>query len=75
MLAVKKLSQKGLNLVEIEESLGFKKGRARYLQADAQHFDEKELLNLLEKLLEIEYNIKQGQVPAASGLVSLAAVK
>ena len=73
MLSVLILSEQGNDLKSIDEMMHFKPGRSRYVIADARKFGKENLENLLNKLLEIEYNVKQGGTlltPELAGLVA-----
>ncbi|OGE84901.1 MAG: hypothetical protein A3J48_02195 [Candidatus Doudnabacteria bacterium RIFCSPHIGHO2_02_FULL_46_11] len=72
MLAVLILSEQGKSSDEIDGLFEFKKGRSRYLLADARRFDKEILQELFDELLEIEYNVKKGKTLLASDLSFLA---
>ena len=69
MFAVLQLS--GLTPDQIDENLGFKKGRSRYVLADARRFGRDNLERLMEKILEVEYQVKQGKTILAPALSSV----
>ena len=67
MLLVKELS-KDHSPAQIDEMLDFKGGRSKFLALDARGFEKEELERLLEKILDLEYNIKNGRTVLAPAL-------
>lgn len=70
-LQVLDLHEKKYGAAQIDEILDFKKGRARYVLADVQKLNRTDLEALLEKLLEIEYKVKQGQTVILPAMLSI----
>lgn len=71
MIAVKYLQEQGKNVKQMDEILGFKKGRSRYLTADAKNFSRLELEALLDRIIQVEYDLKTGNTVAAPALSNI----